>query len=117
MSGNMTRQVNIPDIEIGHLTYSSGPIAPKKRAPTRKSIPMPVTDTTSATTTARVTNERLAELVQHLTECPHLAALDAVEHAESGEPEDALLVVARAMVELRPKRPSGRLRLRPPNKT
>ncbi|MDH3707926.1 MAG: hypothetical protein OES57_17810 [Acidimicrobiia bacterium] len=76
---------------------------------------MQLTDTPSAQVTARATNERLAELVQHLTECPHLAALDAVEHADTDGDTDALLVVARAVVELRPRPPSGRLRLRPPD--
>ncbi|MDH4170557.1 MAG: hypothetical protein OEW42_13300 [Acidimicrobiia bacterium] len=75
---------------------------------------MPVTETTQSRTSAPATNERLAELVQHLTECPHLAALDAVEHADRGDHSDALLLVARAIVEVRPRPPTGRLRLRPP---
>lgn len=77
------------------------------------SIPMQLTDTPTTQGTARATNERLAELVQHLTACPHLVALDAVEHADVEGDTDALLVVARAMVELRPRQPTGRLRLRP----
>lgn len=71
---------------------------------------MPVIDTAHAP--ARVTNQRLAELVQHLSECSHLDALDAVEHAAHNG-DDALLVVARALVEVRPRPASGRLRLKP----
>jgi hypothetical protein len=54
---------------------------------------------------ARLTSTyRLAELVVHLTDCAPdqaIAAVEAVQHAEPGDADEALEVVARAMCAVR----------------
>jgi hypothetical protein len=60
---------------------------------------------TASTATPVATNDRLAELVMHLTECPAPLAVAAVNEAagddEPATQDDRLLVVAKAMVSVK----------------